>query len=290
VIAVALAAAAGALLAIGAVLVMPRVTELPFPARGLGVRIGEELGRTTALLRELGSTRAPLPRSRVRRLRVTAAAAGAVLGAALFGLGGSLFVAVVAAWGAPRVVDGRRARYARRLDEGAAEAARAIADAVSAGGSLRACVAAAARRLHGPIADELSRTAWELEMGAATDAALERLRTRSASAALTLIVAAMQVQRRSGGDLAEVLRGVAVALEQDRRVLDEARAATAQARFTAVVVIVLPVCGVALGALASPGLVGRMTGSALGIGLLVAALTLQVSGALVVRRLAASCA
>ena len=68
--------------------------------------------------------------------------------------------------------------------------------------------------------------------------------------------------------------------------LEEARAATAQARFTAVLVIALPVCGIALGTLASPGLVGRMTASPLGIGLLVAALSLQVSGAVLIRRLA----
>ena len=106
------------------------------------------------------------------------------------------------------------------------------------------------------------------------------------SRAVTLIVAAMQVQRRSGGDLPGVLRDVGMALEQERRLLEEARAATAQARFTAVVVIALPVCGVALGALASPGLVGRMMASPLGIGLLVAALALQVSGAVLIRRLA----
>jgi tight adherence protein B len=96
----------------------------------------------------------------------------------------------------------------------------------------------------------------------------------------------MQVQRRSGGDLSRVLRGVAGALEEERRVLDEGRAATAQARFTAAVVIALPVCGIALGALASPGLLARLTGSALGAGLRAAALLLQVTGALVIRRLA----
>ncbi len=281
-----LAGAAGALVAIGAVLVMPRSVELPGPLRSVGMRVGQELTRTTELLRELGSARAPLPRGRVRRLRVTAAAAGAVCGGVVLGMRGSLLVAIAAGWIAPRLIEVRRERYGRRLDEGCPAAAFALADAVSGGASLRASVAIAARRVRGPIAGELSRTAWELEMGAATEAALERLRTRSVSRAVTLIVAAMQVQRRSGGDLPRVLRDVGTALEQERRVLEEARAATAQARFTAVVVIALPVCGIALGALASPGLVGRMTATPVGIGLLVAALALQVSGAVLIRRLA----
>ena len=159
---------------------------------------------------------------------------------------------------------------------------------MSAGASLRTSVAVAARRLTGPLAEELDRTAWELEMGAGTEAALERLRSRAASQGVALIVAAMQVQRRSGGDLAKVLRGAATALEQDRRVIEEANTATAQARFTAMVVVALPLCGIGLGALASPGLPARMTASPVGVGLLLAALSLQVCGALIIRRLARS--
>lgn len=281
-----LAGAAGALAAVGTVLVAPRSMDLPGPLRSIAARIWAELGSTLELVREVGFARAPLPRPRVRRLRVTAAAAGAVGGAIVFGVRGSLLCAIAAGWLAPRVAELRRERYGRRLDEGCPAAAFALADAVAGGASMRASVAIAARRVRGPIAAELSRTAWELEMGAATEAALERLRTRFVSRAVTLIVAAMQVQRRSGGNLPRVLRDVGTALEQERRVLEEARAATAQARFTAVVVIALPACGIALGALASPGLVGRMTASPLGIALLVAALALQVSGAVLIRRLA----
>jgi tight adherence protein B len=149
-------------------------------------------------------------------------------------------------------------------------------------------VAVAAHRVSGPLAQELGRTAWELEMGAGTDAALERLSSRSGSQAVALIVAAMQVQRRSGGDLTRVLRGVAGALEQDRQVIEEADAATAQARFTAIVVVALPVCGIGLGALAAPDLPARMVGSAVGAGLLIIALALQLGGVLAVRRIARS--
>jgi tight adherence protein B len=288
VIATVLAGAAGALLGAGAVHAMPRPAEVPFPLRGVLARLVDELRRTVDMLREVGSVRAPLPPSRMRRLRVTAAVAGAAAGAMLFGWRGGALCAAIATWAAPRMVAARRRRWGRRLDEGAGPAARAIANAISAGASLRTSVAVAARRLTGPIAEELGRTAWELEMGAATEAALERLRSRSASGAVALIVAAMQVQRRSGGDLARVLRDVATALEQDWQVIEEADAATAQARFTAIVVVALPVCGIGLGALASPGLPARMAGSPFGAALLLASLALQVCGALLIRRLARS--
>ena len=285
---VLLAGAAGALLAGGAILAAPRPRDLPTPLRGLAARLGDEVRRTADTLRDLGSAGTPLPRPRVRRLRLAAALAGAAGGGALLGLRGAVFCALAATWLAPRIVAARRRRHGHRLDEGAAEAARAISDAISAGASLRRSVGVAAHRLDGPLAEELGRAAWELEMGAGTEAALERLRSRSASRAVSLIVAAMLIQRRSGGDLARVLRGVATALEQDWHVIQEANAATAQARFTAMVVVALPVCGVGLGALASPGLPGRMTGTPVGVGLLITSLALQLSGALLIRRLARS--
>ena len=268
-----LAGVSGALLVVGTILALPRAAELPFPVRGLVARSLEELRRSADTL---------------RRLRLLAAAGGALAGGVLLGMRGALLFAVAAAWVAPRALTARRRRHGRRLDECAASAARAIADAMSAGASLRRSVAVAAHRVSGPLAQELGRTAWELEMGAGTDAALERLRSRSGSQAVALIVAAMQVQRRSGGDLTRVLRGVATALDQDRQVIEEADAATAQARFTAIVVVALPVCGIGLGALAAPDLPARMVGSAVGAGLLITAVALQLGGVLTIRRIARS--
>ncbi len=281
-------AAAGGLLAVhGVALVVSGGARLPRPVRAATLRLAAEVRETVVVVRGMGVGGGPLPRAAVARLRVAAGLATAVAGWVILGTRGAVVCAAAGAWSAPRLARARRARHARRLDAEAPGGARAIADAIAGGASLRRSVTVAARRLHGQFAHELARASWELEMGAGTAAALERLRHRSGSRGVGLIVAAMQVQHRAGGDLPGVLRGVARALEEEHRVLEEARAATAQARFTAAVVIALPTCAVAMGALASPGLPARLTGSALGVGLLAAALSLQACGALVIRRLAA---
>ena len=84
-----------------------------------------------------------------------------------------------------------------------------------------------------------------------------------------LIVAAVRIQRRSGGGLATQLRGIATTFTDQDRLDAEARAATAQARFTSMVVLLLPVAGMLLAELASPGIVSRMISSAAGLWLLV---------------------
>ena len=65
----------------------------------------------------------------------------------------------------------------------------------------------------------------------------------------------------------------------------DARAASAQARFTSLIVLLLPGLGLLLGELSSPGLIGRMVGSPIGIWLFGSALGLQLGGLLLIRRL-----
>ena len=83
---------------------------------------------------------------------------------------------------------------------------------------------------------------------------LERLRLRAADPAWDAIVAGILLQREAGGDLAGLLRDQAAALEAADRIERDARAATAQARFTARLVLALPLGAAALAELASPGL------------------------------------
>ena len=67
------------------------------------------------------------------------------------------------------------------------------------------------------------------------------------------LVAAILLQRDAGGDLAGLLRDLAASLEAAARVDADARAATAQARFTARLVLWLPAGAAVLAELARPG-------------------------------------
>jgi tight adherence protein B len=96
----------------------------------------------------------------------------------------------------------------------------------------------------------------------------------------------VRIQRRSGGSLAALLRRIATTLEEHDRLDAEARAATAQARFTALVVLLLPLAGLMLAELSAPGILGQVVGSPVGAWLLGAATILQLSGMVLIRRLA----
>jgi tight adherence protein B len=178
-----------------------------------------------------------------------------------------------------------RERYRRAVDSGAGAIALALADALGGGHSLRGAVAEAAGGLGGAAGQELRRVARELALGARTEIALDAMRARVPSHGIDTIVAACLLQRRSGGDLARLLRECARSLEDQERLKRDARAATAQARFTGAIVVALPVAGAALAELASPGYLRSLAGSFLTAWLAGLAFAMQIAAAVLIRRL-----
>ena len=180
----------------------------------------------------------------------------------------------------------RARRYAERLRRGAPEAARALADALGAGHSVRGAIAAAAAGVPGPAGHELARAARALALGEPAAVVLERLRRRAAGPAWDTLVAGILLQRDAGGDLTALLRELAASLEAAARADADARAATAQARFTARIVLWLPAGAALLAELAAPGFAASLLARPLPAALVAAAAGLQVLAVLAIRRLA----
>jgi len=221
-----------------------------------------------------------------RRLLLAGAAVALALGTLVLGPAAGLALAAGAPWTLARVLAGRRDRYRRAIGGGASAIAGAVADALSGGHSLRGALSQAATGLTGPPGRELGRVARELALGVRTDDALEALRARAGSTAIDTIVAASLIQRRAGGDLAHLLRECARSFEDQERLAAEARAATAQARFTGLVVVLLPLGGALLAELANPGYAASLLHSPLTIWLAGVAIALQAVAAVSIRRLA----
>ena len=220
-----------------------------------------------------------------RRLLLGGAGVACVAGFVTFGPLAGLALGAAGPLAVARLLAARRRRYRRAVDAGVPEMAVAIADALSGGCSLRSALADASASVSGAAGHELRRTAAELAAGAHTDDALEAMRRRARSPGMDALVAACLLQRRAGGDLARLLRESARALEDQARLEDEVRSATAQARFTALIVVLLPLGGALLAELASPGWFASLWSSFLTAWLVGIALLLQVLAAILMNRL-----
>ncbi|MDW5598934.1 type II secretion system F family protein, partial [Conexibacter stalactiti] len=179
----------------------------------------------------------------------------------------------------------RRRRYRAELERSAPAVARAVADALGAGHAIGAALTEAVRGVSGAAASELTGASAALALGESTERVLERLRASAGCRAWDTLVAAILLQREAGGDLAALLRELATAQEHALRLADDARAATAQARFTGLIVGVLPVGAAALSELARPGTLAEIVAVPLAAWLAAFALFLQALALVAIRRL-----
>jgi len=227
---------------------------------------------------------APSTRER-RRLAALGAAAAILAGWLLGGLAVALPLSVagpaLAAW----AIASRRRRYRTAVERSLPEVATAVADSLAAGRSLRASLPAAAAYLDGPPAAELARLGAELDLGAGTAAAVAAWRARMRSERVDAFAAALLSQRLAGGDLAGLLRRFAAGAAERDRVAEDAKSATAQARFTGLLVVAMPTGGALFAELVQPGFLATLLASPPAAVLLALAAALQVVGFVAIRRL-----
>ncbi len=221
-----------------------------------------------------------------RRLAALGAAAAVVAGWLLAGAALALPLSVAGPAAVAWAISSRRRRYRQAVERSLPEVATAVADSLSAGRSLRASLPAAAAYLDGPPAAELTRLGAELELGAATAATVEAWRRRMRSQRVDAFAAALLSQRQAGGDLAGLLRRFASGAAERDRVAEEARSATAQARFTGLLLVAMPTGGALFAELIEPGFLAKLLGSPAAAVMLALAATLQLAGFVAIGRLA----
>jgi tight adherence protein B len=269
-----IAAAAGGLLALAV-----REALLASPAAARWLRLALEPLRRAG---QEGYAPSTLERRRLAALGAVAAIAG---GWFLGGLALALPLAVAGPAGMGWAIAARRRRYRRAVERSLPEVATAVADSLSAGRSLRASLAAAVPSLHGPPATELARLAAELDLGAATVEVVGGWRRRMRSQRVDAFALALLSQRLAGGDLAALLRRFAAGAAERDRVVEDARSATAQARFTGLLVVAMPTGGALFAELLQPGFLLGLVSSRPAAVLLALAAALQLVGFVAIRRL-----
>ena len=265
-------------------------------AGGLGaLALRETALATPSAARWLAATFDPLRRAgregrqptEAERRRLAAVGTGAMFTAGLVvvGPGPAPVLAAAGPAAVSWVVARRRRAYRRAFDRGLPGVALAVADALASGRSARAALGAAAASLEGPAASEMSRVAAELSLGAPTRDALSALCHRLDSPRVDSFAAALLSQQLAGGDLATLLRRFAAAAADRDRTEADARSATAQARFTGLLVVAMPAGAALFAELLEPGFVAGLFAEPASATLLALSGVLQLGGFAAIRRL-----
>jgi tight adherence protein B len=127
------------------------------------------------------------------------------------------------------------------IEERFADAVGALAAAVRSGASLTQAIRYAATEAVPPVRHDLAGVVEQLDTGIALDQALRSWATVRPHANVELVVGALELHRRSGGDLPAVLDQVVGAIRDRVSIAREVRSLTAQARMSAWILGLLPV-------------------------------------------------
>ena len=166
-----------------------------------------------------------------------------------------------------------------------ADAVTSLSAAVRSGASLPQALAYAATEADTPVRQCLERLVADLEVGVPIERALEAWRAAAPGADTDLVVGALELHRRSGGDLPAVLDQVTTSIRERVSVAREVRSLTAQARLSAWILGLLPVGFFAFLWLTARDDVQGALGTSIGVACIVAGLLLEGGAILWIRSL-----
>ncbi|MEX0992299.1 MAG: type II secretion system F family protein [Actinomycetota bacterium] len=179
----------------------------------------------------------------------------------------------------------RRRRHAALVASQLADAVRSVAGGLRSGASLSGSLASAAKESPPPVADVLSDIVSGEAAGAGIDDGLARWAVDAEDDDVGLVVAALRMHRRAGGDLPTVLDRLAATLDERTASRREVRSLTAQARLSGLVVGLLPVGFFAFLSLTSPRDMAVAYASPIGAFAMVTGLVLEGGAFMWIRHL-----
>jgi tight adherence protein B len=181
-------------------------------------------------------------------------------------------------------VRNRRTSRFRRFEEQLPEAIDMLVSALRAGHSLMTAVGFIGQESREPLRGEFDKCFREQNYGVDLRTSLLNLGRRMGVQDLQIFIAAVLIQKESGGNLAEVLEKVAQTGRERFRLRKQIRVHTAQGRMTGWILGLLPaVLGFAM-YMVHPEGISLLWTNPTGLKLLYAALVMNGLGALVIRK------
>jgi tight adherence protein B len=165
------------------------------------------------------------------------------VGALAWYSGGLLFgiIGVLVGLNIPRFyVRSQQGKRLQRFDEQLADMLNLMVNGLRAGYSTMQAMEAVSREMPPPISDEFRRVVQEMQLGIPMEKALDNLLRRIPSDDLDLVIAAINVQREVGGNLAEILDIISFTIRERVRIKGEIKVLTSQVIYSGRFLAMMP--------------------------------------------------
>ena len=180
----------------------------------------------------------------------------------------------------------KRHKRIRAFEENFPEALDMMSRAIRAGYALAGGIQLISEEMPEPIGGELKRVSEEIRLGVEPGEALSKLWLRMPTSDVAFFCTAIRIQRSAGGNLAEMLDRLSEVIRTRYAILGQARALSAQQRYSAIIVGLSPLGFAILMRLLNPRYFDPLLTTPMGPRLLVAGLVLEAIGFAVIWRIA----
>ena len=160
-----------------------------------------------------------------------------------------------------------------------------ISRALSAGHAFSEALHMVSTEMPEPIATEFRKTYEEQNLGLSLKLALENLTQRMPLLDLKMCVTAILIQRETGGNLAEILEKVAYTIRERFRIMGDLKTLTTSSRMSAWLLCALPIFVAIAVTVMNPDYMSVLWRDPRGHYLIAAAMFLQITGMLIVRKI-----
>ncbi len=142
----------------------------------------------------------------------------------------------------PRIyVSRQKTKRLQRFDEQLPDMLNLMVNGLRAGFSTVQAMEAVSKELPPPISEEFRRLVQEMQIGIPMEQSMDNLYRRIPSDDLDLVIAAINVQREVGGNLAEILDTISYTIRERVRIKGEIRVLTSQVMYSGRFLSLLPV-------------------------------------------------
>src|SRR5690242_6977757 len=173
----------------------------------------------------------------------------------------------------------------RRFEELFPESLEFVARSMRAGHAFSVSLEMIHREFQEPLAGEFRRTFEEHNLGLPLEVALQKLAKRVPSLDVHFFVSAVLLQKRTGGNLAEILDKLAYIIRERFKLRGRIRAISAHGKMTSTALTCIPIAVAILMFYTNPEYVKFFFTDEIGNMMLAAAVTLQVIGYLVMKKI-----
>ncbi|HXG66807.1 MAG TPA: type II secretion system F family protein [Blastocatellia bacterium] len=178
----------------------------------------------------------------------------------------------------------RQRRFAK-FEELFPDAMDMLARAVRAGHAFTTAFELIAREMPEPLATEFRITFEQQNLGLPLKDALHNLSVRMPLPDVRFFSSALQIQRESGGNLAEILDNLSFVVRERFKILRQVKVHTAQGRLTMKILMALPPTAGFLMYMRNPKYMDRLFTDPMGHWAIAVAIILQIIGFFVIRKI-----